>query len=110
MILRGTQIQRRGHGKCGLLTDRVRSSNLTAVVCSAVVPLIAAHRDGRRLFSSPFEQRIAQSRSTARIIHQCNSLSDDSAKCVGRAEQSRAESPNLSPQWQEAQARGGIAL
>lgn len=87
MILRGAQIQRRGHGKCGLLSDRVCSCNLAEMAYSAVAPLIATHRYDRRLVSSLFEQGIVRPCSTARIIHQFNSFPDDGAKCAGRAEQ-----------------------
>ena len=42
MILRGTQIQREGHGRCGLLPNRTLSNNRTELP-SPNVPV--AHRD-----------------------------------------------------------------
>ena len=40
MILRGIQIQRCGHGKCGLLSDRTLSSNLAELQPSGVLALM----------------------------------------------------------------------
>lgn len=60
MILRGTQIQRRGHGKCGLFSDRVRSSNLTELAHSGLVSLIAIHLCESRIFLSPLDQEEVQ--------------------------------------------------
>ena len=37
MILRGTQIQRDGHGKCGLLPNRTLSSNRAELPSSVVL-------------------------------------------------------------------------
>ena len=36
MVLRGTQIQRCGHGKCGLLSNRVLSCNIAELLLSGV--------------------------------------------------------------------------
>lgn len=40
MILRGIQIQRCGHGKCGLLSDQILSSNLAELQPSGVLAFI----------------------------------------------------------------------
>jgi hypothetical protein len=49
MILRGTQIQRDGHGRCGLLPNRTLSNNKTKLP----FPLVPAHTVTQRHYLWP---------------------------------------------------------
>ena len=55
MILRGIQIQRHGHGKCGLLSDRTLSSSLAELQSSGVLTLIRMSECDSNIFSSPLQ-------------------------------------------------------
>ena len=58
MILRGAQIQRNGHGRCGLLPNRTLSSNRAELPSSGVLTHTATNLHNLRLLTVTSDRKV----------------------------------------------------